>query len=140
MAIDDEASDLPGDELTERERDALHRMELGLESLQRAHGLLVGFHHATGHGMDHLAEAESLFRAAGHEHLADVLRDDLLPRGVIDGDRWSYDVLEGFQEEFLDSVETFEEQCRDEVAGGDRHLNERRMEARWKHRSRSDDR
>jgi len=126
----------PGDPLDEATVEALHEVELGFEWLQRANGHLLQFHHATGHGMDHLAAAEEHLRAAGQAELADVVRDELLPRGVVDRDRWSYDVLECFQRELLADVRSFERRTRDSLAGGNRHVAERRQERRWKERRR----
>jgi hypothetical protein len=126
----------PGEQLTEREREALHEVELGLECILRAQGHLVEFHHATGHGMDHLAAAEELFRDAGHDDLADRIRDRHLPVGVTDDDRWSYAVLEGFQEGMLADVEAFEEHARSSLADGQRHVTERRQEREWRDRAR----
>jgi len=128
------------DELTETERDALHELEVGIEWFHRAHGHLVAFHHAVGHGMDHLESARRLFRAAGHDRLAATLRDDLLPKGVIDGDRWSYDVVESFQSSLLAAVVAFEETARDSVADGARHVAERAQERAWRDRARDGER
>lgn len=136
MATDETAVD--GPELSETEQEALHEAELGIEWLRRAHGALVEFHHGTGHAMDHLHRAEALFREAGRTELADALRDDHLPRGV-DGDRWSYDLLETFESGFMRPVTEFERRARGRVADGQRHVTERRQEQRWKRRSRSGD-
>lgn len=114
--------------------EALHRVELGLEWFHRAHGHLVAFHHNTGHAMDHFAAAEALLRDRGEDDLADELRDEFLPCGVL-GDRWSYDVLESFQSGLLDDAEGFEERARDELADGDRHVAERAQERAWKGRA-----
>jgi len=86
--------------------------------------------------MDHLAEAESMLREAGYEELANDLRDQYLPRGVIDDDRWSYDVLECFQEGFLEEIQSFESDVRNQVADGHRHVAERKQEREWKRRVR----
>jgi hypothetical protein len=134
------------DGLTDVEREALHEVELGVENLHRAHGHLVSFHHSTGRAMDHLAVAEDRLRAAGHETAANHLRDELLPRGVVPADddedpvagRWSYDVLERFQETFLEDVVAFGDRVHDDVADGRRHVAERRQEAAWKRRARGD--
>ena len=123
-------------ELDAEEREALHRVELGVEWLHRAHGDLVEFHHKTGHAMDHLADAEAQLRACGHTDLADALRDEYLPRGVIDEGRWSYDVLESYQDGFLSALTDFEERARGEIADGQRHVTERRQEREWKQRAR----
>ncbi|WP_439028513.1 hypothetical protein [Haloarchaeobius sp. DT45] len=129
-------------DLTDFEIEALHRTELALEWLRRAHGHLIEFHHGIGHAMDHLDAAEELLRESGHADLADELRDQHLPRGVIDrgptpdaGDRWSYDVLETFEDGFLGDVIEFEERTRSTVAGGARHVAERRQEREWRERA-----
>ncbi|MFC6716575.1 hypothetical protein ACFQGT_19055 [Natrialbaceae archaeon GCM10025810] len=126
----------PTDALAEGELEALHEVELGLEWLQRAQGSLIEFHHATGHGMDHLRRAESILRATGHADLANVIRDDLLPCGVVDGDRWSYDVLESYQETLLTEAGALERRARRELSDGQRHVRERLQEREWKGRSR----
>jgi len=121
--------------LSETELEALHEAELGAEWLRRAHGSLVEVHHATGHAMDHLHDAESTLRAAGHTDLADQLRDELLPSGAIE-DRWTYDLLETFEAGILDDVTGYERRVREELADGERHITERRQEREWKRRSR----
>lgn len=122
-------------DLTDREVAALHQVELGVEWFHRAHGHLVQFHHAVGHAMDHLADAETELRASGYDGLADDLRDDLLPRGVV-GDTWSYGVLEAYQDGPLADATDFESETRESVAGGRRHVAERRQEREWNERSR----
>jgi hypothetical protein len=134
-------SDTNDGDLTDVERDALHEVELGVEQLHRAHGHLVSFHHSTGRAMDHLATAERRLREAGHERIANRLRDDHLPRGVLpacdDGaaGRWSYDVLETFQETFLEDLVAFGEEIHDRLADGRRHVAERQQEREWKQRA-----
>ena len=138
MATDDSPNGVEADEatdLTETESAALHEVELGLEWLLRAQGQLLAFHHATGHGMDHHREAERLLRAAEREALADALRDDLLPRGVVDGDRWSYDVVENYQETLLTDAQALERWARRELADGQRHVRERRQQRAWTERA-----
>ena len=125
-------------EVSEREREALHRVELGLEWLRRAHGDLVGFHHKTGHAMDHLAQAETALRDCGREDLADRLRDDCLPLGAV-GDRWTYDLLEEFETDFMAHIEAAEERAREEVADGQRHVTERHQQREWRERARDGD-
>jgi hypothetical protein len=121
--------------LTDAEAAALHQVELAVEWLQRAQGNLLAFHHEVGHAMDHLAEAELELRACGAEDLADALRDEYLPRGVVDEDRWSYDVLESYQEGFLRPMVDFERRARHGIADGERHVAERQQEREWKRRA-----
>jgi hypothetical protein len=130
--------------LSEQEREALHQVELGVENLHRAHGHLVSFHHSTGRAMDHLASAEHMLRDCGYDDLADDLRDEYLPRGVVAerdsddafGGRWSYDILETFQDTFLADIVAFGETVTEEVAGGLRHAAERKQESDWIQRAR----
>ncbi|WP_436931514.1 hypothetical protein [Halosimplex halobium] len=129
MAIED---DRPGSDMTDREVEALHEVELGVEWLRRAHGKLVAFHHNTGHAMEHFAEAEELLRESGHTDLADEIRDSHLPRGVVDEHRWSYDVLESFEDDFMADVSGLADRARADLADGRRHVAERRQEHEWK--------
>lgn len=129
--------------LSDIERDALHEVELGIEHLHRAHGHLVAFHHSTGRAMDRLAASEDLLREAGFSDAADTLRDEYLHRGVIEcGDRdnptnwWSYEVLENYENVFLDDMVAFGQSVREEIAGGLRHAHEREQEREWKERAR----
>lgn len=122
-------------DLTHEEREAIHEVEVGVEWLLRAYGHLLAFHHAVGHGMDHLDEAQGKLWAAGHENLADRIRDDILPRGVTADDRWTYSVVEEFQEAFLDPVTSFEDDARMAVTGGRRHVAERAQERAWRKRA-----
>jgi hypothetical protein len=128
----DTDDDRPGGDLTDGEVEALHEVELGVEWLRRAHGKLVAFHHNTGHAMEHLAEAERLLRESGHADLADEIRDDHLPRGVVDEDRWSYDVLASFEREFMADVSGLADRARADLADGEHHVAERRQEREWK--------
>ena len=129
----DDSRPLP--DLAETDRRAVHEVELALEWFQRAQGQLLAFHHATGHGMDHLREGERLLRESGRDDLADAVRDDLLPHGVVDDDRWSYDVVEEFQGSLLAEARGLERRVREELADGQRHVQERRQERAWKERA-----
>lgn len=125
----DESESRPWSGLTERELRAIHDVEVGTEWLQRAHGHLVAFHHAVGHGMDRLDAAEGALRAEDHQALANGLRDDLLPRGVVD-DSWSYGLVEAYQEGLLAEMTAFERRTRERLVDGERHVNERRQRRR----------
>lgn len=124
-----------GSDLSTAERTAVHEAELGIEWLRRAHGNLLQFHHAVGHAMDHLNAAEPHLREIGQTALANELRDHHLPSGV-DGDRWSYELLETFERGLLTDLSRFEESVREEVTDGQRHVPERMQETRWKERCR----
>jgi hypothetical protein len=131
--MDSQFEDNP--ELSDDAVAALHELELGVEWLHRAHGHLLAFHHNTGHAMEHIAEAEHHFRECGREDVADAIRREHLPRGVIDDDRWSYDVLECFESGILAELNRFEVAVREDVADGVRHVAERQQEREWKQRA-----
>ncbi|MFC4542682.1 hypothetical protein ACFO5R_12195 [Halosolutus amylolyticus] len=121
-------------ELTDAERDALHDMQLGLEYVYRAYGSLLEFHHQLGHAMDRMSDAEEHLREAGHDEWADELRDDHLPSGAI-SDQWTFELVEEFSTEFLEQVDAFETDVRDELADGVDHVTERRQKRHLRERS-----
>ena len=121
--------------LTETEREALHAVQLGVEHVDRAHGHLLGFHHHVGRGMDRFDEAEALLRAEGHTAFADRLRDELLPAGVV-GDRWSYELVEAFDDGMRTDVGEFDSALRTALVDGRRHVDERRQQEEWRARAR----
>lgn len=123
------------DDLSETERQALHELQLGVEHAHRGFGALLECHHEIGNGMDHLENARSLLREAGHEEYADRLRDDLLPAGVFD-DNWTYELVEAFHDGFLTDVDDFEGEVRSDLAGGEKHVTERDQQRRWLERAR----
>ncbi len=118
------------EDLSEDEREALHNLQLGTEHLYRAYGHLLSFHHAVGHAMDRLADAEDQFEAAEHTEHAEVLRDDILPAGVF-GDTWSYELVVRGR-----SLPNYEDEVRSALAGGERHVSERDQQRRWRKRAR----
>ncbi|WP_221621650.1 hypothetical protein [Halocatena pleomorpha] len=124
-------------ELSDTECQALHEMELGAEWVHRAHGTLIEFHHDIGHGMDHFARAETLLRDAGRTELADALRDEQLPRGIDEHDRWSYEIIEEFRNSFLSEITAFENAAHQRVANGKRHVTERAQKEEWSDRART---
>ena len=124
--------------LGDREQQALHEVESGLEWVHRAHGELVAFHHAIGRAIDHFDDAYPILDECGHEDLAARIRDDQLPRGVLDDSTWTYDLLEDFQDGFLADVESLEAEVREQVADGQRHVVERERKRAWKERARKE--
>jgi hypothetical protein len=126
------------DDLTPRERDALHELQLGVEHVYRAYGRLLGFHHSLGRGMDHLDDAARLLRAAGHDAHADELRDVHLPAGAV-GDQWSYELVEDFRHDLLANVSDFENDLRADIADGREHVSERRQQREWRDRAGTND-
>lgn len=130
-----DASDL---ELTETERDALHECQVAIEYVYRAYGDLLDFHHNLGHAMDRFQNAEYALRAAGHEGMADQLRDEHLAAGVTD-DTWSYEIVDDFRTNFLADITDFEGSVREDLADGVDHVTERKQQAAWRERAGRDE-
>ncbi len=127
-------TDIDDLDLTEEEQQALHELQLGVEHLYRGYGSLLEFHHTIGRGMDHLDNAESALQDAGHEGIADQLRNEKLPAGVFE-EAWTYEVVETFKRNFLADVTAFEEEIREELADGRQHITEREQQQEWRERA-----
>ena len=112
------------DDLTEDERAALQQVERGLESVHRAHGSLVAFHHQIGRAMEHFDEAESRL-GDEHEEIAERLRDDVLPAGVTDDGKLTYELVAEFEDGLLSTVESISDATLSELADGTRYPIER---------------
>lgn len=112
------------DELTDDQRAALEEIERGLEEFRRAHGALVEFHHAVGSGIEHLDDAEE--RLAGqNDGLAERLREEILPAGVTDDGKLTYEVVAEFETGLLADVESVGDDALSELADGRRYPLER---------------
>lgn len=121
--------------LTDEEREALHELTLGIEHVHRAYGHLLAFHHEVGRGMDKFDNARERLREAGHDALADRLRDEVLPAGVV-GNQWSYEVVEACECDLIEPATEAEQAVREALAGGLRHVTEREQQRRWRERAR----
>lgn len=110
-------------DLSDAECEAIHEVERGTEWIHRAHGLLVAFHHAVGHAMDHFEAAEDAL-AEEHADLAARLDEEVLPAGLTDDGYLSYQLVSEFETDFLATVEDVTEEARDELVDGERYVVE----------------
>ena len=113
--------------------EALGKLSEALETLDQARGQLYGFHQDTGRADLLLQDAVDLFRTAGHTTLADDLERDLVGRNVI-ADRWTFQIVEDYDDNYWGVFRAFDERARTELAGGDRHVYEARMKQRERSR------
>ena len=116
--------------------EALGKLSEALETLDQARGQLYGFHQHSGKADLLLQDAVELFRRAGHTALADDLDRDLVGRNVI-ADRWSFQIVEDYDENYWGVFRAFDERARTELADGDRHVYEARMKQRERTRGRA---
>ena len=123
--------------------EALGKLSEALEVVEHARGMLYGFHRMTGEADLALGEAVDALRKSGATELADTLETELVGRNVIEG-RWTFQIVEDYDDGYYAAFKTLEKQARDELADGRRHLFEsemkedRRTHGRRHHESRPD--
>jgi hypothetical protein len=121
------------DGTTDAEVAAVGKLSEALETVERARGHLYGFHQLIGHADRQLGEAVDALRDAGHRDLAAAVEADLLGRNVLPG-RWTFQVVEEFDDDYWEPFRTWDRAVRDAVLGGRRHVYESEMkEARRTH-------
>jgi hypothetical protein len=115
--------------------EALGTLSEALETVHQARGFLYAFHQLTGKADRLVQDAAARFREAGQPALADDLHRDLVGRNVI-ADRWTFQIVEDFDDGYWTAFRDLEARAREELADGDRHV----FEARMKQRERTDGR
>ena len=122
--------DLPGrttpDGVSDQTVDALGKLSEALETCERARGHLYTFHQLTGSADIELGEAVTALREAGHDAIADRIERELLGRNVLPG-RWTFQIVEDYDDGYWSLFRELEQAARDELAGGVRHLYEARL-------------
>jgi hypothetical protein len=108
---------------------ALGLLSEALETIEQARGHLYAFHQLSGRGDLQLQDAVTALRDAGHASLADQLSSELVGLNVLFG-RWTYQVVEEYDDGYWTTFRTLEREARDRVAAGQRHLLEAEMKAR----------
>lgn len=120
---------------------ATGKLSEALEWVERARGHLYSFHQLIGRA-DFLAEeAADQLEEAGHPELAKQARAEVVGRNVLHG-RWTFQIVEDFDEGYWEPFRAFDRTVRDELLGGRRHVyeaemkEERRTQGRPRHESR----
>ncbi|MER7663755.1 hypothetical protein [Streptomyces sp. NPDC096193] len=117
--------------------EALGALSKALETTERARGHLYGFHQLTGSADLELDDAVRLLREAGHDRLADLVEREILGRNVIPG-RWTFQIVEAYDETYYRPFQDVERQVREQLAGGREHLYEAEMKERRRTRRHPD--
>lgn len=105
---------------------ALGKLSEALEVVEDARGQLFNFHRKIGMADLALGEAVDLLREAGHADIADRLQTDLVGRNILAG-RWTFQIIEEFEDGYYAAFRAHEQAARDELVGGLRHLFEAEM-------------
>jgi hypothetical protein len=108
--------------------EALGKISEALETVERARGHLYSFHQLSRAADLTLQEGVALLRAAGHTELAEEIDGDLVGRNVLP-DRWSYRIVEEYDDLYWSVFREYENRSRQLLARGRRHLLEARLKA-----------
>ncbi len=105
---------------------ALGKLSEALEVVEDARGHLYAFHRLCGTADLALGEAVEELRGAGHTALADRVSEALVGRNIVEG-RWSFQLVEEYDVTYYSAFRELEQQARDELVQGRRHLFEAEM-------------
>ncbi|WP_298180599.1 hypothetical protein [Saccharomonospora sp.] len=101
---------------------AVGKLTEALEVVEEARGHLYAFHRLTGTADFTVEEAIGMLRDAGHHDLASRLDRELLGRNVLPG-RWTYQVVEDYEDTYYSVFHRFAAQAR-ALTPGQRHAYE----------------
>ncbi|KQP55377.1 hypothetical protein [Agreia sp. Leaf283] len=121
-----DAAHLRPEHLDDATVEALGKLSEALEIVEQARGELYAFHRLTGMGDLALGEAVELLRGAGHDEMASRIDSELVGRNVIEG-RWTFQIVEDYDDGYYAAFRDAEASARSELAGGRRHLFEAEM-------------
>ena len=133
MSEDVPGEDLPGDPthrtpagVDDATIDALGKLSEALETVEVARGHLYAFHQLTGSADIALQGAVDALREAGHADLADRIDRELVGRNVIGG-RWTFQIVEDYDDGYYASFNRIEQQIRAEAGDASRHGYEQEL-------------
>jgi hypothetical protein len=109
--------------------EAVGAVSEALEWVERARGQLYSFHQLMGRADLLLGDACDKLRDAGHDAVAERLEEELVGRNVLYG-RWSFQIVEDFDDSYWSVFRDHERRVRDELQGGARHIFESEMKER----------
>ncbi|MGU3291238.1 hypothetical protein [Williamsia sp. M5A3_1d] len=126
-------SDLPaGDEhrrpvgVSDATVQAAGKVTEALEWVERVRGHLYEAHQMSGHADLLFGEAADMLAEAGHDDLAADMRREIVGRNTFPG-RWTFQLVEEFDDGYYSAVKDFERRTRDELLDGRRHVMESEM-------------
>ncbi|MBO4162619.1 hypothetical protein [Micromonospora antibiotica] len=109
--------------------EALGKLSEALETIHRVRGHLYSAHQLVGGADLTLDQVVELLRGAGHDEVADRVEHELLGRNLLPG-RWTFQIVEEFDDGYYATFQEIERYARDTLAGGRRHLYEAEMKQR----------
>jgi hypothetical protein len=128
MAAGEQGLDRRPHDVTDATVEAVGKLSEAFETIEEMRGRLYGLHRLTGSADLALGEACDQLRKAGHGELADELENELVGRNVLAG-RWTFQVVEEFDDGYYADFKRLERRVRDELMQGRRHVFEAEMKA-----------
>ena len=110
---------------------AVGKLTEALERVQRARGHLYEFHQLIGGADEKVGQAADWLEEAGETEWAQRLRTEMVGRNVLQG-RWTFQVIEEFDDGYYADIVEIEEAARDEFMAGRRHVYESEMKERMR--------
>ena len=110
------------DELVE----ANGKLSEALEYIERVRGHFYSLHQLVGRADLLLDEVVEGLRGTGHDELARLVEEQLLGANVLPG-RWTFQIVEEFDEGYYATFRAIEKRVRDETMDGRRHVFEAEM-------------
>ena len=107
---------------------AVGKVSEAFECIEQVRGNLYAAHRLTGTADLALGEAVELLKQAGHHELAATVDREMVGRNVLPG-RWTFQVLEEFDDGYYADFQRIERLVRDELMDGRRHVYEAEMKA-----------
>jgi hypothetical protein len=132
MATDELPTDDPHrrpDGVDDATVEAAGKVNEALEWVERARGHLYEAHQLVGHADELFGDAADALAEAGHAEQAGRLRTELVGRNTIAG-RWTFQIVEEFDDGYYATFKAIEKRVRDETMGGRRHVYEAEMKER----------
>ncbi len=105
---------------------AVGKLSEALEKVEEARGLLYAFHRLCGSADLSLGEAVAELRASGHAAPAELLERELVGRNILEG-RWSFQVVEEYDDTYWSVFRDLERRVRVDLMSGRRHVFEAEM-------------
>ena len=109
--------------------EALGKLSEALEVVEECRGHLYAFHRRSGTADLTLQEATELLRKAGHDDLAAKIDEELVGRNLVHG-RWSFQLVEEYDDTYWSRFRRLEQEAREKLVDGRRHLYEAEMKER----------
>jgi len=109
--------------------DAVGKATEALEYVERARGHLYAFHQLIGRADFLFEECAVMLNEAGHRSHARSMWHNLVGRDVLEG-RWTFQVVEGFDNGYYEAARAELHSLVDDLAGGRRHVHEEGMRQR----------